>query len=56
MEYDLKFIPEGWNDTKENYSLEQLQLAQKEGTIIQVFVSKCDENFKILLVLCPEMK
>lgn len=51
MEYDLKFIPEGWNDTKENYSLEQLQLAQKEGTIIQGFVSKCDENCNLQIHL-----
>ncbi len=43
MEYQ-KFIPEGWNDTKENFSLEQLEQAKKHGSIMQGFVSKCDEN------------
>lgn len=44
MEYEQKIIPEGWNETKENYNLEQLQNAKLQGTIIQGFVKKCDEK------------
>ena len=43
MEYQ-KFIPEGWNETKENFSLEQLTQAKQSGNIMQGFVNKCDEN------------
>ena len=43
MEYIQKFIPEGWNGTEENFSLEQLQTAYMQGTVMQGFVEKCDE-------------
>lgn len=39
-----KFIPEGWNSLEENFNLEQLQTAKQQGTVIQGFVNKCDEN------------
>ena len=46
MEYQ-KFIPEGWNDTKENFSLSDLQTAKQNGSILQGFAEKCDENFNL---------
>ena len=39
-----KFIPEGWIETTENFDLEQLRNAKKNGTIIQGFVKNCDED------------
>lgn len=39
-----KFIPEGWNETKEDFDLRQLQNAKEQGTILQGLVKKCDEN------------
>ncbi len=50
MEYQ-KFIPEGWNDTKENLTLQQLQQAKQNGTIMQGFVEKCDENCNLQIYL-----
>lgn len=50
MEYQ-KFIPEGWNATKENFSFEQLAEAQKNGTIMQGFVDKCDEKCNLQVYL-----
>lgn len=46
MEYQ-KFIPEGWNDTKENYSLSTIENAIKQGCIIQGKAYMCDENYNI---------
>lgn len=42
-----KFIPEGWNGTKENFNINELQNAKQNGTIMQGFVEKCDENFNL---------
>lgn len=39
-----KFMPEGWTQVHENFSLEQLQNAKEKGTIIQGFVKKCDDD------------
>ena len=46
-----KFIPEGWNDTKENFNLSDLQFAKQNGTIMQGFAEKCDENFNLQIHL-----
>ena len=43
MEYQ-KFIPEGWNKSKEDFNLAQLETAKEQGTVMQGFVEKCDEN------------
>ena len=45
MEYQ-KFIPEGWNP-KEKYTLEQLEDAKIKGTVIEGFVTSCDENYDL---------
>lgn len=50
MEYQ-KFIPEGWNTTKEDFNLEQLQVAKQNGSIMQGFVSKCDDNYNLQVYL-----
>lgn len=50
MEYQ-KFIPEGWNDTKENFNLEQLQDAKHNGNIMQGYVDQCDENYNLQIHL-----
>ena len=46
MEYQ-KFIPEGWYNTKENFSIDTLEKAMQSGKIIQGFAYKCDENYNI---------
>lgn len=46
-----KFIPEGWNETQENFNLEQLQEAMLAGTVMQGFVNKCDENYNLQIHL-----
>ena len=50
MEYQ-KFIPEGWIETKEEFSLEELKKAKINGTIIQGFVDDCDENCNLKIYL-----
>ena len=47
MEIPQKFVPEGWKDTKENFELQDLQNAKLQGTVIQGFVNKCDENYNL---------
>ena len=46
MEY-FNFIPEGWIETKENYSLDDIKNAYKKGKILQGFVEKCDFEFNL---------
>lgn len=46
-----KFIPEGWNETQENFSLEQLQNAMVTGKVMQGFVNKYDENCNLQVYL-----
>lgn len=50
MEYQ-KFIPEGWNEQKEDFNLAQLENAKEQGTVIQGFVEKCDENYNLQIQL-----
>lgn len=50
MEY-LKFIPEGWNDTKENISLDNVKNALNTGEIMQGKVYECDSNFNLHIKL-----
>ena len=50
MEYS-KFIPEGWNDTNENISLETLKNALNTGEIMQGKVYECDSNFNLHIKL-----
>lgn len=45
MENIQKFIPEGWNCEKQEYSLEELRNAQIHGLVMQGFVEECDENY-----------
>ena len=46
MEY-LKFIPEGWNESKENINLENVKAALNTGEIMQAKVYECDSNFNL---------
>lgn len=46
MEYQ-KFIPEGWQGTNENYSVEFLKNAWNLGSVIEGKVNTCDENFNL---------
>ncbi len=50
MEYQ-KFIPEGWEDVKENYSLDNIKLAMKSGSVMQGIAYKYDENYNIYVKL-----
>ena len=51
MEYEQKFIPEGWNPIVKAFSLEDLNIASKNGDIMQAKVSKCDSNYNLYLDL-----
>lgn len=46
MEYQ-KFIPEGWYNTKENLSIQEIRNAKNTGKIIQGLAYKCDDEFNI---------
>ena len=46
MEYQ-KFIPEGWYNTKEEFSINKIENAMKTGKVIQGFAYRCDENYNI---------
>ena len=50
MEY-LKFIPEGWNDTKEEFNLDNIKNALNTGEIMQGKVYSCDSNFNLHIKL-----
>ena len=51
MEYNQRFIPEGWNPTEKAFSLEELNSASKDGSIMQAKVTKCDSNYNLYLDL-----
>ena len=51
MEYNQKFIPEGWDPTEKAFSLDELNDASKNGSIMQAKVSKCDSNYNLYLDL-----
>ena len=46
MEYQ-KFIPEGWSETKDNYSLEQIKEIKEKDGIMQGIVFDCDEKYNL---------
>ncbi len=46
-----KFIPEGWIETKEQWDIEQLQVACKEGTVLQGYVERYDTNLNLYVHL-----
>ena len=47
MEYNMKFIPEGWIEKKEEYELSDLKNVFNSGEIIQGYVEKYDDNFNL---------
>ena len=47
MEYNMKFIPEGWVEKKQEYELSDLKNVFNSGKIIQGFVEKYDNNFNL---------
>lgn len=51
MEYNQKFIPEGWNNMPQAFSLEELSIASINGNIMQAKVTKCDSNYNLYLDL-----
>ena len=51
MEYNQKFIPEGWNEVKKAFSLDELNMASINGDIIEAKVTKCDSNYNLYLDL-----
>ena len=46
MEYE-KFIPEGWNESKEEFNLDTIKSALDTGAIMQGKVYECDNNFNL---------
>ena len=55
MEYQ-KFIPEGWQGTNENYSIEFLKNAWNIGCVIEGKVNTCDENFNLHVKLSDTLE
>lgn len=51
MEYKQKFIPEGWNNIHQAFSLEELNNASINGNIMQAKVTKCDSNYNLYVNL-----
>ena len=51
MEYNQKFIPEGWNDVNRAFSMQELNLAAINGNIMQAKVTRCDSNYNLYLDL-----
>lgn len=50
MEYQ-QFIPEGWVETKDDFSKSFIQEAFDSGKTLQGYVNKCDSNFNLHLNL-----
>ena len=50
MEYQ-KFIPEGWQELKTKFSLDELNKASLNGEIIQGKVTGCDANYNLYVSL-----
>ena len=50
MEYQ-KFIPEGWEETKDEMSKSFIQEAFDSGKTLQGYVNKCDSNYNLHLNL-----
>ena len=50
MEYQ-KFIPEGWNEKNELYSLDTIKDAIKTGSVMEGKVYKCDDEYNIHIKL-----
>ena len=51
MDYNQKFIPEGWDEKAKAFSLDELNIASINGSIMQAKVKKCDSNYNLYLDL-----
>lgn len=51
MDYNQKFIPEGWNELNKAFSLDELNTASINGNIIEAKVTRCDSNYNLYLDL-----
>lgn len=51
MNYNQKFIPEGWNSSNKAFSLQELNQASINGDIMQAKVIKCDSDYNLYLNL-----
>ena len=55
MEYQ-KFIPEGWKESQEEFTIDELKNAFSQGSVIQGVVKKCDENYNLHINLGNQIK
>ncbi len=55
MEYQ-KFIPEGWEETKESLNTSFIQNAFETGQVLQGYVNECDSNYNLHLNLGNNIK
>ncbi|MBQ7410394.1 MAG: hypothetical protein IJW20_03320 [Clostridia bacterium] len=55
MEYQ-KFIPEGWEETKEDLNTTFIQNAFESGQVLQGYVNECDSNYNLHLNLGNNIK
>lgn len=55
MEYQ-KFIPEGWEETKDEMNKSFIQDAFMSGKVLQGYVNECDTNFNLYVNLGNNIK
>ncbi len=48
---DMKYLPEGWDDTSYEYDNASIKEAYDNGKILQGFVSSCDSNYNLHIKL-----
>ena len=51
MEYNQKFIPEGWENVNKTFSIDELNEASINGSVMQAKVTRCDSNYNLYLDL-----
>ena len=56
MEFKQRFIPEGWNKVNKVFSLDELNTASINGSIMEAKVTRCDSNYNLYLDLGNNIK
>ena len=51
MEYNQKFIPEGWESVNRTFSIDELNEASINGNVMEAKVTRCDSNYNLYLDL-----
>lgn len=51
MGYNQKFAPEGWENVSRAFSIDELNKASINGSVIEAKVTRCDNNYNLYLDL-----